>query len=49
MSSDASAKIWDETIIRNVIALTHSQNTMEAYGGLMAIGAYLVLQTLSSV
>ncbi|XP_006461841.1 hypothetical protein AGABI2DRAFT_151460 [Agaricus bisporus var. bisporus H97] len=37
MSSDASAKIWDETIIRNVIALTHSQNTMEAYGGLMAI------------
>ncbi|XP_006461830.1 hypothetical protein AGABI2DRAFT_151451 [Agaricus bisporus var. bisporus H97] len=42
MSSDASVKIWDETINRKLFELTHSQNTAEAYGGLMAIVDYLL-------
>lgn len=42
MSSDASAKIWDETINRKLFELTHSQNTAEASGGLLAIGAFVV-------
>jgi FKBP12-rapamycin complex-associated protein len=40
MSSDASVKIWDETINRKLFELTHSQHVAEAYGGLMAIGTY---------
>ncbi|KAF9454266.1 phosphatidylinositol 3-kinase [Macrolepiota fuliginosa MF-IS2] len=45
MSSDASAKIWDETINRKLFELTHSQNTAEASGGLMAIDSLLGLES----
>ncbi|KAF8637601.1 hypothetical protein AX17_002670 [Amanita inopinata Kibby_2008] len=37
MSSDASAKLWDDNINRRLFELTHSQNTVEAFGGLLAI------------
>ncbi|KXN92422.1 Phosphatidylinositol 3-kinase tor2 [Leucoagaricus sp. SymC.cos] len=45
MSSDASAKIWDETINRKLFELTHSQNTAEAFGGLIAIDYLLGLES----
>ena len=38
MSSDASAKLWDDNINRRLFELTHSQNPVEALGGLLAIG-----------
>lgn len=41
MSSDAAAKLWDENINKRLFELTHSQNTVEAFGGLLAIGAKL--------
>ena len=37
MSSDAVAKLWDDNINRRLFELTHSQNTAEAFGGLVAI------------
>ncbi|KAM6497086.1 phosphatidylinositol 3-kinase [Amanita muscaria] len=37
MSSDASAKLWDDNINRRLFELTHSQNPIEALGGLLAI------------
>ncbi|PFH51827.1 hypothetical protein AMATHDRAFT_58344 [Amanita thiersii Skay4041] len=37
MSSDASAKLWDDNINRRLFELTHSQNSIEAFGGLLAI------------
>ena len=37
MSSDAVAKLWDDNINRRLFELTHSQNTAEAFGGLLAI------------
>ena len=39
MSSDAAAKIWDDTINRKVFDLVHSQNNVEKLGGITAIGA----------
>jgi FKBP12-rapamycin complex-associated protein len=39
MSSDAAAKLWDDNINRKLFDLTHSQNSVEAFGGLLAIGA----------
>lgn len=45
MSSDASAKIWDETINRRLFELTHSQNSAEAFGGLIAIDYLLGLES----
>ena len=39
MSSDASAKIWDEAINKRLFELTHSPHSAEAFGGLIAIGA----------
>ena len=41
MSSDAAAKLWDDNINRKLFDLTHSQNSVEAFGGLAAIGASL--------
>ena len=41
MSSDAAAKLWDDSINRKLFDLTHSQNSVEAFGGLAAIGASL--------
>ena len=38
MSSDAAAKLWDDTINRRLFELTHSQIPAEAFGGLQAIG-----------
>jgi hypothetical protein len=38
MSSDAAAKLWDDTINRRLFDLIHSQNTVEKLGGLLAIG-----------
>src|SRR5258705_10265635 len=38
MSSDAAAKLWDDNINRKLFDLTHSQNSVEAFGGLLAIG-----------
>jgi len=38
MSSDAAAKLWDDNINRRLFELTHSQNSVEAFGGLLAIG-----------
>ena len=40
MSSDAAAKLWDNTINRGIFDLVHSQNNHEKLGGLLAIGAY---------
>ncbi|KAF8892145.1 phosphatidylinositol 3-kinase [Infundibulicybe gibba] len=37
MTSDAAAKLWDDNINRRLFELTHSQNTVEAFGGLLAI------------
>jgi len=39
MSSDAATKLWDDNINRKLFDLTHSQNSVEAFGGLLAIGA----------
>lgn len=39
MSSDAAAKLWDDNINRKLFDLTHTQNSVEAFGGLLAIGA----------
>lgn len=39
MPSDAATKIWDDGINRRLFELTHSQNTVEAFGGLVAISA----------
>ncbi|KIM44660.1 hypothetical protein M413DRAFT_25110 [Hebeloma cylindrosporum] len=37
MSSDAASKLWDDNINRRLFELTHSQNVVEAFGGLLAI------------
>ncbi|KAF9561208.1 phosphatidylinositol 3-kinase [Agrocybe pediades] len=37
MSSDAASKLWDDNISRKLFELTHSQNVVEAFGGLYAI------------
>ncbi|KAH8093828.1 FAT-domain-containing protein [Cristinia sonorae] len=37
MSSDAAAKIWDDTINRKLFDLVHSMNTTEKLGGITAI------------
>ncbi|KAF9525319.1 phosphatidylinositol 3-kinase [Crepidotus variabilis] len=37
MSSDAAAKLWEDSINRRLFELTHSQNSVEAFGGLLAI------------
>ncbi|KAF9482580.1 atypical/PIKK/FRAP protein kinase [Pholiota conissans] len=37
MSSDAAAKLWDDNINRRLFELTHSQNVIDASGGLLAI------------
>ncbi|KAJ8457723.1 hypothetical protein ONZ45_g18201 [Pleurotus djamor] len=39
MTPDASAKIWNDTINRNLFDLMHSQNNSDRFGGLLAIGA----------
>ena len=46
MTSDAAAKLWDDNINRRLFELTHSQSSVEAFGGLLAIGmiARLALQ-----
>jgi serine/threonine-protein kinase mTOR len=41
MSSDAAAKLWDDTINRRLFDLIHSQNSAESFGGLVAIGEWL--------
>jgi FKBP12-rapamycin complex-associated protein len=38
MSSDAAAKLWDNTINREIFDLIHSPNTNDKLGGLLAIG-----------
>jgi FKBP12-rapamycin complex-associated protein len=38
MSSDAAAKLWDDTINRQLFDLIHSPSTVEKLGGLLAIG-----------
>lgn len=40
MSSDAAAKLWEDSINRRLFELTHSQNSVEAFGGLLAIGVF---------
>lgn len=42
MSSDAASKLWDDNINRRLFELTHSQNVVEAFGGLLAIGAAIL-------
>ncbi|KIK08874.1 hypothetical protein K443DRAFT_655406 [Laccaria amethystina LaAM-08-1] len=37
MTSDAAAKLWDDNINRRLFELTHSQSSVEAFGGLLAI------------
>ncbi|KAF8966334.1 atypical/PIKK/FRAP protein kinase [Flammula alnicola] len=37
MSSDAASKLWDDNINRRLFELTHSQNVVDAFGGLLAI------------
>lgn len=46
MSSDAVAKLWDDNINRRLFELTHSQNTAEAFGGLVAIRMWPFTQSL---
>ncbi|KAF8074724.1 phosphatidylinositol 3-kinase [Lyophyllum atratum] len=41
MSSDAAGKLWDDNINRRLFELTHSQNSAEAFGGLVAISHLL--------
>lgn len=41
MTSDSASKLWDDNINRRLFELTHSQNVVEAFGGLLAIGAYI--------
>ncbi|KAF8659826.1 hypothetical protein AX16_001711 [Volvariella volvacea WC 439] len=43
MSSDAAAKIWDDSIARRLFELTHSPNMTDALGGLVAIDYLLDL------
>lgn len=38
MSSDASAKLWDEHINRRLFDLIHSNNSTDKLGGIVAIG-----------
>ncbi|KAL9713509.1 phosphatidylinositol kinase- protein kinase tor1 [Leucoagaricus gongylophorus] len=45
MSSDASAKIWDEAINKRLFELTHSPHSAEAFGGLIAIDYLLGLES----
>lgn len=47
MSSDAASKLWDDNINRRLFELTHSQNVVEAFGGLLAIGA--AIQALAEI
>src|ERR1700722_10247245 len=42
MSSDAAAKLWDDTINRRLFDLIHSLNSAENFGGLSAIGQWTV-------
>ena len=42
MSSDAASKLWDDNINRLLFELTHSQNIVEAFGGLLAIGGAIL-------
>ena len=37
-SSDASVKLWEETINRRLFDLVHSQSNSEKLGGILAIG-----------
>ncbi|KIM48642.1 hypothetical protein M413DRAFT_21000 [Hebeloma cylindrosporum] len=37
MSYDTASKLWDDNINRRLFELTHSQNVVEAFGGLLAI------------
>jgi serine/threonine-protein kinase mTOR len=39
MSSEAAAKLWDDTINRKLFELLHSQNNVDKLGGLLAIGS----------
>lgn len=48
MSSDAAAKLWDNTINRGIFDLVHSQNNHEKLGGLLAIGALPAILTVSN-
>ncbi|KAK2463572.1 hypothetical protein APHAL10511_004323 [Amanita phalloides] len=49
MSSDASVKLWDDYINRRLFELTHSQNTVEALGGLLAIDHLLDIDKEESI
>ncbi|KAF4593864.1 phosphatidylinositol kinase- protein kinase tor1 [Pleurotus pulmonarius] len=43
MTPDAAAKIWDDTINRNLFDLMHSQSNTERFGGLLAIDQLLYM------
>jgi len=43
MSSDTSAKLWDEQINRRLFDLIHSSNSTDKLGGILAIGEQCVL------
>lgn len=43
MSSDTAAKLWDDNINRRLFDLMHSQNNVENFGGLLAIGVHFDL------
>lgn len=45
MSSDVAAKLWEETVSK-LSELVHSQTNVEKLGGILAIGAYVVLSQL---
>jgi FKBP12-rapamycin complex-associated protein len=40
MTSDAAAKLWDNTINQEIFNLIHSPNSHDKLGGLLAIGMY---------
>ena len=43
MSSDAAAKLWDDTINRRLFDLIHSQTNFDKLGGILAIGAHRLI------
>ncbi|TFK75010.1 phosphatidylinositol 3-kinase [Pluteus cervinus] len=49
MPSDAATKIWDDGINRRLFELTHSQNPVEAFGGLVAINNLLDIEGEESI
>lgn len=42
LPSDAVAKLWDDSINKNLFELVHGKDSVEKLGGLLAIGACIL-------